>query len=169
MHLADGEVEFRPAQRGQLASRLRRWTSIDTTFGVISRISPRATPRATASSRAASSESSVFWPATRRTRTSSEDGSQRTRTTFKMRSWRGRRRRGTSAVRRNGLTLTANGAHDLVVRTGYHGRGIQVAPEGAASTATATAVSETRAPGGSGSIVAASPATIAAIGSCRCC
>ena len=57
------------------------------------------------------------------------------------------------------LDLTI-GDHTVVVRTGYHGRGVEVTQREHA-TATPAVVS--------GSPVAPSPAAIAAAASCRCC
>lgn len=56
------------------------------------------------------------------------------------------------------LDLTI-GDHTVVVRTAYHGRGVEMAREHAASTPTVV----------SGRPVAPSPAAIAAAASCRCC
>src|SRR5439155_2917105 len=56
------------------------------------------------------------------------------------------------------LDLTI-GEHTVVVRTGYHGRGSEVAREHTTSTPTVV----------SGSPAAPSPAAIAAAASCRCC
>lgn len=56
------------------------------------------------------------------------------------------------------LDLTI-GDHTVVVRTGYHGRGVEVART--RTTAAPTVVS--------GSPAAPSPAAIAAAASCRCC
>ena len=65
------------------------------------------------------------------------------------------RRAGANAIE---LDLTI-GDHKVVVRTGYHGRGVEVAREHATSTPTVV----------SGSPVAPSPVAIAAAASCRCC
>jgi hypothetical protein len=87
---------------------LRRWKSIDTTFGFSSRTWQRDTPRAEASARAASSKSSGFWPGTNRTRTSSQDGPERTPSTLGIWSARGRTCR-RILLRPNGLTASTTG------------------------------------------------------------
>ena len=63
------------------------------------------------------------------------------------------------------LDLTI-GEHDVVVRTGYHGRGAKISRERADSTSVVATVRTTI---GDGAPVALGPAAIAAATSCRCC